>query len=92
MNAKQLIVALQKIHPDFQDQDMIVMGMNEKGEKTYELLAGAGIVIAGELSFAVLTTEAVVRATVKEGKIADYSTNQKITEEDLKNRTNKDEA
>jgi len=88
MNAKQLIAALQKIHPDFQDQDMVVMGMNEKGEKTFELLAGAGVAIAGEMSFAVLTTEAVVRETVKDGVLADYSTNKKITEEDLKNKTN----
>lgn len=83
MNIKQLIVALQKIHPDFQDQDLIVIGTDEKGKISYELVAGAGIGIKGDMSFAMITTDKAIRQIAKEGNVRKIDTNLPITDEDL---------
>lgn len=84
MNIKQLIVALEKIHPDFWDQDLIVMSVDEKGQYTYQLLAFSGVVVKGDLSFAVLGTAEAAQAASKEGKAKDIKTGKIVTEEDTK--------
>jgi hypothetical protein len=84
MNVKQLIAALEKIHPDFYEQDIIVIGMNERGEFTYELVGGAGIGIKGDLSFVMVCTHNVVKDLVKKGNAENLSTGKLLTEEDYK--------
>ena len=84
MNVKQLIAALEKIHPDFHDQDIIVIGMDEKGNSTYELVAGAGIGIKGDLSFAMICTDNAVKDFAKKGNAKNITTGKVITEEDCK--------
>ncbi len=83
MNARQLIAALQKLHPDFQDQDLVVIGMDKKGELTYELVAGAGIGIKEDVSFAMITTEKAVKQIVKGGNARRMDTNEPLTDKDL---------
>lgn len=91
MNAKQLISALEKLHPDFQDQDLVVIGVNEKDEFTYDLITSAGIAFKGDYSFAIVTTESATHLFAKNGNAVNTKTNKILSEDDLK-RTDEDET
>lgn len=83
MNVNQLIAALQKIHPDYTDQDVIIMDVDKEGKPTYSLLVYAGIVIAGDLSFPAIGSDTSVRSLAKDGRARRFDTNQVVTEADL---------
>ena len=83
MNVNQLIAALQKIHPDYTDQDVIIMDVDKEGKPTYGLLAYVGIVIAGDLSFPTIGSDTSVKALAKTGQARYYDTNQTVSEADL---------